>query len=131
MLDLYSNKQEVNLAHDDIFQMIPIAVSTLPSPFQYTDRTHFDLLYSNSICKQSSIPTSIFIELLLSGGMRKECTQISRSFVTSAILRDIVTRTKYLHAMCKKKGRRTGASRKNNFLISRVSVHRVLTLVSR
>jgi hypothetical protein len=32
--------------------------------------TYFDLLYSNSICKQSSIPTSILIELLLSGGIR-------------------------------------------------------------
>lgn len=58
--------------------------------------THFDLLYSNSICKQSSIPTSILIELLLSGGIRYECTQTSFSLVTSAIRRDIVTLTKYL-----------------------------------
>ena len=29
--------------------------------------------------------------------MRKEWTHMSLSFVTSAILRDIVTRTKYLH----------------------------------
>lgn len=29
--------------------------------------------------------------------MRNECTQRSFSFVTSAILRDIVTRMKYLH----------------------------------
>jgi len=34
--------------------------------------TDLDLLYSNSMCKQSSIPTSILIELLMSGGMRKE-----------------------------------------------------------
>ena len=58
--------------------------------------THLDLLYSNSMCKQSSIPTSILIELLLSGGIRNECTQISLSFTTSAIRRDIVTRRKYL-----------------------------------
>ena len=59
--------------------------------------THFDLLYSNSMCRQSSIPTSILMELLLSGGMRYECTHISLSFVTSAIRREMVTRTKYLH----------------------------------
>lgn len=58
--------------------------------------THLDLLYSNSMCRQSSIPTSIFMELLLSGGMRNECTHISLSFVTSAIRREIVTRTRYL-----------------------------------
>ncbi len=42
------------------------------------------------------MPTSILIELLLSGGIRKECTQRSFSFTTSAIRREIVTRTKYL-----------------------------------
>lgn len=49
------------------------------------------------MCRQSSMPTSIFMELLLSGGMRYECTHISLSFVTSAIRREIVTRTRYLH----------------------------------
>ena len=58
--------------------------------------THLDLLYSNSMCRQSSIPTSILIELLLSGGMRYECTHRSFSFVTSAILREMVTLMKYL-----------------------------------
>ena len=48
------------------------------------------------MCRQSSMPTSILIELLLSGGMRKECTLISLSFTTSDIRRDIVTRIKYL-----------------------------------
>ena len=57
---------------------------------------HFDLLYSNSMCRQSSMPTSILIELLLSGGMRYECTHRSFSFVTSAILREMVTLMKYL-----------------------------------
>lgn len=36
------------------------------------------------------------MELLLSGGMRYECTHNSFSFVTSAIRREIVTRTRYL-----------------------------------
>jgi hypothetical protein len=57
---------------------------------------YLDLLYSNSMCKQSSMPTSILMELFASGGIRKEWTQTSRSFVTSAIRRWIVTRTKYL-----------------------------------
>ena len=43
------------------------------------------------------MPTSILMELLLSGGIRNECTQTSLSLVTSAIRREIVTRTKYLH----------------------------------
>jgi hypothetical protein len=42
------------------------------------------------------MPTSILMELLLSGGIRNECTHISLSFVTSAILRETVTRIKYL-----------------------------------
>ncbi len=130
MLDLYSNEQKVYLADYNVFQMISSCFVSLSSSFPIL-RTYFDLLYSNSICKQSSIPTSIFIELLLSGGMRNECTQISRSFTTSAILRDIVTRTKYLHAMGKKGRRTAGASRKNNFWMSQVSVHRLLTLASR
>jgi hypothetical protein len=58
--------------------------------------THFDLLYSNSMCKQSSIPTSILMELFESGGIRNEWTQMSRSFTISAIRLWIVTRKKYL-----------------------------------
>ena len=41
------------------------------------------------------MPTSILIELLLSGGMRKECTQMPFSFTTYAMQSDIVTRMKY------------------------------------
>jgi len=51
--------------------------------------------YSNSICRQSSIPTSILMELFVSGGIRYEYTQISFSLITSAILLAHVTRTKY------------------------------------
>jgi len=58
--------------------------------------SYFDLLYSNSMCKQSSMPTSILMELLLSGGILKECTQMSFSLFTSAIRLDIETRMKYL-----------------------------------
>lgn len=61
--------------------------------------THLDLLYSNSICKQSSIPTSILMELLISGGMRYECTHNSRSFTTSANRRATVIRMRYLERM--------------------------------
>jgi len=32
-----------------------------------TANAHFDLLYSNSMCRQSSMPTSILMELLASG----------------------------------------------------------------
>ena len=59
-------------------------------------RTHLDLLYSNSMWRQSSMPTSILMELLLSGGMRYECTHRSFSLDTSASRREMVKRTKYL-----------------------------------
>jgi len=60
-------------------------------------RQYFDLLYSNSMCRQSSIPTSILMELLLSGGILNECTQRSFSLFTSPIRFDIETRMKYLY----------------------------------
>lgn len=94
MFDFYPNEQEENLANDDIFQVIPLG--KVNNFHRNTKDTHLDLLYSNSICKLSSIPTSILIELLLSGGILNECTQISRSFTTSANRRDIFTRIKYL-----------------------------------
>ena len=58
------------------------------------------------MCRQSSIPTSILIALLLSGGILNECTQMSFSLFTSAIRLDIETRMKYLcpgvgNAVCK------------------------------
>jgi hypothetical protein len=97
VLDLNSNQQEVDLADDDVLQMVPVTRSVKAGSSRDTV-THLDLLYSNSMCKQSSIPTSILMELLLSGGMRKEWTQISLSFTTSAMRRAIVTRMKYLHS---------------------------------
>lgn len=43
--------------------------------------THFALLYSNSMCRQSSMPTSILMLVLESGGMRYEWTHSSRSLM--------------------------------------------------
>ena len=53
-------------------------------------------MYSNSICKQSSMPTSIFMLLLISGYWDKVCTTISCSRMISLSRRTIVTRNKYL-----------------------------------
>ncbi len=124
MLDLNAYEQEVDLADDDVLQVVPVqrvgqwGVALMrgralkrPAAWGHGDgtqkrgdsrevneHTHLDLLYSNSMCRQSSIPTSILIELLLSGGIRYECTHRSFSLVTSAILLEIVTLMKYLGA---------------------------------
>eukprot|EP01137_Pigoraptor_chileana_P004644 Opistho-2@46575 len=58
-------------------------------------RWYFDLLYSNSMWRQSSMPTSILIELFMSGRSCSWCTHRSSSFTTSDRRRTIVTRTKY------------------------------------
>jgi hypothetical protein len=97
VLDLNSNQQEVDLADDHVLQVVSVTQSVNAGRSKGT-ATDLDLLYSNSMCKQSSIPTSILMELLLSGGMRKEWTQISLSFTTSAMRRAMVTRMKYLHS---------------------------------
>ena len=100
MLYLDPYQEKVDLADNDIFEVVSEKENLSFQGVRRVDkRTHFDLLYSNSICKQSSIPTSILIELLLSGGMRKECTHMSFSLTTSCIRRDIETRTKYLNLM--------------------------------
>jgi len=52
---------------------------------------YFDLEYSNSMCRQSSIPTSILMELLDSIGGLYEYTHKSFSRITSAIRLDTVT----------------------------------------
>ncbi len=59
--------------------------------------THLDLLYSNSIWRQSSIPTSILMEELSSGNVLSVCTTISISLLISFILLLIVARRKYLN----------------------------------
>ena len=58
--------------------------------------TYFDLLYSNSMCKHSSIPTSILMGLFISGYVASVCTSRSNSLVMSLILRATDTRKKYL-----------------------------------
>ncbi len=59
--------------------------------------THLDLLYSNSIWRQSSIPTSILMEELSSGYVDSVCTTISISLLISFSLLLIVARRKYLN----------------------------------
>ena len=59
--------------------------------------THFDLLYSNSICRQSSIPTSILMLLLSSGYCDNVWTMISCSRTKSLNRFTTVTRRKYLN----------------------------------
>ena len=75
MLDFYPDKEEINFADNDIFEVISNTTNRKPIFFHSMSEegaAYLDLLYSNSMCRQSSIPTSILIELLLSGGMRYE-----------------------------------------------------------
>lgn len=62
--------------------------------------SYFDLLYSNSICKQSSIPTSILIGEFTSGYDERVWTTSSTSRAMSVNLLEIVTRRKYLNNLC-------------------------------
>jgi len=73
MLDFYADEEEIYLADYDILQVISAnfdQYSVEAITMKGRGGAHLDLLYSNSICKQSSIPTSILMELLLSGGIR-------------------------------------------------------------
>ena len=70
-------------------QKVPKEIRTVPWPY-------LDLLYSNSMCKQSSMPTSILMLLLRSGYDESVCTAMSCSHTMSLSRRIIVTRTKYL-----------------------------------
>lgn len=58
--------------------------------------TYFDLLYSNSMWRQSSMPTSILIELFISGYDERVWTNRSISRTMSDNLLTIVTLRKYL-----------------------------------
>ena len=64
--------------------------------------TYLDLLYSNSICRQSSMPTSILILLLSSGYWDSVCTMMSCSLTKSLRRLTTVTRRKYLVARTKR-----------------------------
>lgn len=63
----------------------------------FSMETYLDLLYSNSIWRQSSIPTSILMEELSSGYEDSVCTTISISLLISFSLLLIVARRKYLN----------------------------------
>lgn len=69
VLYLDSHQQKVDFAHNDILQVIPGKVVRVIENrrIAQSKRTDFDLLYSNSMCRQSSIPTSILIGELTSG----------------------------------------------------------------
>lgn len=111
MFDLDADQKEIDLADNNVLQVVSIErkeilldvwFDALLSKHEkhnanYKCWRYLDLLYSNSMWRQSSIPTSILIELLPSGGMTYECTQMSCSLTTSAIRRRIVTLTKYLY----------------------------------
>jgi hypothetical protein len=105
VLDLDADEEKVDLADDDVPKVVPVGGASAHARKQGLKKkgreggrkrggTHLLLLYSNSMCRQSSMPTSILIGLLLSGGIRYECTQISFSRTTSAIRRATVTRIK-------------------------------------
>ena len=49
MFDLDTNKQKVNLADDDVFQMVPNYLRLSSEPGVWKRETCFDLLYSNSM----------------------------------------------------------------------------------
>ena len=62
--------------------------------------TYLALLYSNSMWRQSSMPTSIFRELFISGKWLSVCTATSSSLMMSERRRVITTRRKYLVCVC-------------------------------
>ena len=74
--------------------VVPRPQHTLGAP----PTTHLALLYSNSIWRQSSMPTSIFRELFISGKWLSVWTATSSSLMMSERRRVITTRKKYL--MC-------------------------------
>jgi hypothetical protein len=90
MFYLKTDEEKVYFADNHVLQMI----SNLSTMYDQTGRAYFDLEYSNSMCRQSSIPTSILMELLDSTGGLYEYTHKSFSRITSAIRLDSVTRIK-------------------------------------
>lgn len=59
-------------------------------------KSYLDLLYSNSMWRQSSIPTSILMEELSSGYVLSVCTTMSVSLLMSFSRLITVARRKYL-----------------------------------
>lgn len=62
MLDFDADQEEIDLAYNDVLQVIPgDGRSGLNTCTARPRATYLDLLYSNSMWRQSSIPTSILI----------------------------------------------------------------------
>ena len=81
----------------DLLEPVPSQnISMLHKLPTHVFRTHLDLLYSNSMCRQSSMPTSILMLVFMSGYWESVCTAMSISRTRSERRRTIVTRRKYL-----------------------------------
>jgi len=92
-----TNEEEIDFADDDVFKMVPIEnfrKGPQGGGGKEREKRYFDLEYSNSMCRQSSMPTSILIELFDSKGGLYEYTHKSFSRMTSAIRLETVTRIK-------------------------------------
>lgn len=89
VFDFDSHKKKEHLANHHILQVIPKCspgfshVADIEGQNSKTKQrgAHLDLLYSNSMWRQSSIPTSILMLLLISGSFDELCTQKSKSLV--------------------------------------------------
>lgn len=91
-----------------LFRFLKANIFWLKFSHSNDDRiTYLDLLYSNSMCKQSSMPTSILMELFMSGYCDSVWTMMSCSFTTSLSRFTMVTRKKYLQTKHMKFKKRT------------------------
>jgi hypothetical protein len=80
MLDFDEHEQEIDISECHVLQIISAKRSRQSRTRARALIPSFDLSYSNSIWRKSSIRSSILIELFLSDGLRKECMQ--RSFAS-------------------------------------------------
>ena len=108
VLDLDPDQQEVDLPNNHVLEVVSCKETHERSCSNWwlefftsieklkQNESHLDLLYSNSMCRQSSMPTSILIELLTSGYVANWWTINSYSFTKSDRRRTIVTLRKYL-----------------------------------
>ena len=61
VFDLYANEKEVDLADNHVLEVISVCARQKLEHTRVGLAAYLDLLYSNSMCKQSSMPTSILI----------------------------------------------------------------------
>ena len=97
------HQQEVNLAHDDILEMIlGLVVLELYVEALLNPNLNDTIMASSCSCFSSSSSflllqlTSILIGLFISGYVARVCTAKSSSLVMSVSRRTMVTRRKYL-----------------------------------